>query len=412
MLAAYYFNSLLKTALNKNSDLYLDDINDFINYIFDNVTIIKIVCHDESFAIKLFGVLNDRGLNLTPADIIKAHMMESMVGNDDELNKFVKIWDDIEKIVSATDDTMKWLLSLYFYYLNSGNPKKSLQDEFKPKIKESDPKILISDIKEFSKSHYNIINDDSDIYISMLKHLNHNIYWKSILVTAVHIKYEEYENLKKLITQYYYSSWISGGTAARIKQTSFNILKMVKDNIPINDYRIDKDGKSIPCKGIKSVVLNNLNRYKKYQYILENKSIDNESWIRPVLLMIEYSDKKINYINSMRNLYIDHIFPKKWNENSLNWKDSFSKDDANKYLSCLGNLTLISGKNNFDNRNVNYKDKENIYIKNNGKGLDGRISFDLTSSILSDYENWTVENIEFRTLYLIEKINSILSIKT
>lgn len=411
MLSAYYLNILIKNALDVDSDISISDINDFITYLFENITIIKVVCYDESFAIKLFSVLNDRGLNLTPADIIKAHMMESMVGDDVRLNNFITVWDDVKRTVNSINDTMKGVLSLYFYYLNSGNPKKPLQDEFKPKIRDSNPQDLILDIRNFSSSYYDIFSNDSDKYISALKHLNHNIYWKSILITAKHIGYDSFDDLKILITKYYYSSWISGGTAARIKQTSFNILKMVKQNVPIENYWVNKDGKSVECKGIKSVVLDNLRRYKDYRNILGHKSIDNESWVRPVLLLVEYfSNENMKYISSVNGLYVEHILPKGWDNDDLNWSSNFSKDKAEEYLHCLGNLTLLSGKRNIDSSDVNFKDKNDIYLKNYGKGIDGKFSFKMTGDILNDYDDWTIDDVELRTSCLIDDINNILSI--
>ena len=56
-------------------------LNKFVKYLFENTVLIRISCTDESFAIKLFSVLNDRGLDLTSADIIKAHLMQQL---DDE----------------------------------------------------------------------------------------------------------------------------------------------------------------------------------------------------------------------------------------------------------------------------------------------------------------------------------------
>ena len=46
-----------------------------INYIFNQVKIIRIDCQSVSFAIKLFQVLNDRGLDLSNSDLIKSFLI-------------------------------------------------------------------------------------------------------------------------------------------------------------------------------------------------------------------------------------------------------------------------------------------------------------------------------------------------
>lgn len=54
----YFFHKKFK-------ELSEDDLGKFVNYIFFRTNIIKITCTDESFAIKLFQVLNDRGQDLS-----------------------------------------------------------------------------------------------------------------------------------------------------------------------------------------------------------------------------------------------------------------------------------------------------------------------------------------------------------
>ncbi len=79
---------------------------------------------------------------------------------------------------------MEGILNLYLYYLITQNPKKSLQDELKREFKGQDSQKIILDIKKFAQNYSNIINNKSDRFISMLKYLPHNVYWKSILTTA------------------------------------------------------------------------------------------------------------------------------------------------------------------------------------------------------------------------------------
>ena len=110
---AYYFKNLILKLKDKKSEDYIENINEFVNYIFVKTTMIKVVCFDENFAIKLFSVLNDRGLNLTPADIIKAYLMESMVDDETKLNSFIEVWKQIEAIIDFTDEKMEGILNLY-----------------------------------------------------------------------------------------------------------------------------------------------------------------------------------------------------------------------------------------------------------------------------------------------------------
>ena len=336
---AYYFKNLILKAQDLKSEDYIENFKDFINYLFNKTTMIKVVCYDENFAIKLFSVLNDRGLDLTPADIIKAYLMEPLVNDEVKLNSFIEVWKQIESIVNYTDEKIEGILNLYLYYLIAQNPKKSLQDELKREFKGKDSQKIILDIKKFAKNYSDIINNKSDRFISMLRYLPHSVYWKSILTTAKHIEYNDFDLLKELITKYFYQSWIAGGTSNRIKQTAFNILKKVKNNESIEN--------------IKDIIVENLKRYDNYVKALESEYIFWERWLKPLLLSIEYTkwgEGERDFIPIERNLQIEHILPqswdaeKSWDGEILNWKNKFTKAEAENLLNSLGNLTLITGK--------------------------------------------------------------------
>jgi len=182
---------------------------------------IKIVCFDEGFAIKLFTVLNDRGLDLTPADIIKAYLLQNL--DESRRNSFTEVWKRIETTCKLSDESLQSIFNLYLYYLKGENPRRALQDELKEQFKNQNPQTVILDIEKFAKNILDINSDNKDKNISMLKYLRQSIYWKSILATAKQVEYSSYNELKSLITKYYYQSWIANGTSNRVKQTSFNI---------------------------------------------------------------------------------------------------------------------------------------------------------------------------------------------
>jgi uncharacterized protein with ParB-like and HNH nuclease domain len=395
---SYYFRDLINKSIDIENEDYVADFSGFIDYIFTKTTMIKVVCFDVNFAIRLFSVLNDRGLNLTSADIIKAYLMEPMVDDQTKLNSFIEVWKQIEGILAFTDETMHGILNLYLYFLKTENPKRSLQDELKQVFKDKKPQEIILDIKKFTENYNYVVSNTKDKHISMLKYLRHSIYWKSILTTAKQVKYSEFDKLKELITKYFYQSWIAEGTTNRIKQTAFTILRMVKNKIPIDD-------------GIKSKIEGNLKKYDKYERFLNEENLYRERWLKPILLSVEYfeHDEK-EFIPIGRDIQIEHILPVSWNDKKLNWRDFFTKDEVNLKLNSLGNLTLLSGRKNIQASNRNYVNKVEIYKGNSGKGFDGKTSFEVTKSIIDIYPNWDNQSIDARHKVLKSKIKSILII--
>jgi len=356
---------------------------------------IKIVCYDESFAIKLFTVLNDRGLDLTPADIIKAYLLQNL--DEGRRLNFTEVWKRVENTAKLSDESLQGIFNLYLYYLKNENPKRAIQDELKNEFKNDNPQQIILDIEKFAKNILEIQNDNSDKEISMLKYLRQSVYWKSILATAKQVEYKNYEELKSLITKYYYQSWIANGTSNRVKQTSFNILKKVKNKADINE--------------IKFLIQENLSKYENYKNFLSIENAYWTNWLKPVLLSIEYFQQdQREFIPISRELHVEHILPKEWNKTELNWKDRFSEETARPVLNSLGNLTLLSGHKNIQASNRNYSDKIEIYKGISGKGFDGKTSFEITKRVLDEYSDWTTENINKRYGWLLLEIKRVFEI--
>lgn len=391
---AFYFKNLIEESQNSKSYYYIDDLSRFIKYIFEQTTLIRVVCYDESFAIKLFTVLNDRGLDLASSDIIKTYLLQKL--SEDKRSSFVEVWKRVETICKQAGESLQMVLSLYLYYLKSGNPKKNLHEELKLELKSKEPIETILFIEEFAKNLSEINYDYQDKDISKLRYLPQSIYWKTILLAAKQVNYPFYHELKNLLVRYYYQSWIADGTSNRIKQTSFNILRMVKEGRSILD--------------VKKEIMGNLNIYENYLLSLDRNNIYSFKWHKPLLLAIEYYQQDdYQFIEINKDLHTEHILPKEWKNNDLNWKDVFSDDDARKYLNSLGNLTLLSGPKNIRASNRDYLNKKEIY---NGKGLDGKSSFEITKKIMEDSPNeWNVAEIVKRKNWLINQVKEILDIK-
>ena len=91
----------------------------------------------------------------------------------------------------------------------------------------------------------------------------------------------------------------------------------------------------------------------------------------------------------------------------LNWREYFSLDTAEKYIDSLGNLTLLSGNKNIRASNQNFQSKKRIY---EGKGLDGKTSFEITKRIIEKTNAWTEESIIERKHWLIQQARLIFDI--
>jgi len=358
---AYYLRNFLVEQIDENNI----DINKFVIWFYEKVVLTVITCPSQDTAIQIFNVLNDRGMPLSSIDILKSSLMLELQDNKEDRNTFKKDWTDINSELKFNDFDIESMLTTYLYYKIATNPKSRLDKE------------LLSVFKKEKKDSLEIINEISDFSKAYIKLLTMN---DKYIFSAIFIDYKEIEELKKVLVAYYYQNWISGATVARIKQTSFNILKAVKANKSIKD--------------IKSEMKLNLDKYgttKTFNDGIIGSSVYGRKWDRAILLLIEYFSTDSEYptfqpINS--KLHLEHVLPQTATDY---WKKIINDEDRELWTNALANLTLLSMRKNiqaknysFNKKKVAYQDKDNVVS-----------SFKITQDILT-YSQWTLKELKDR----------------
>jgi uncharacterized protein with ParB-like and HNH nuclease domain len=394
-----------------------DYVSKFINYLFNSVRLIRIDCTSKEFAIKLFQVLNDRGLDLTNADLIKSYLIQKLEEEfkaDENLrniseNQFMHEWVSTEQIIKKFDDSLNDVFILYEYHLLGSNPRKSLYDELVAKFKSKKSLDIIRDFKKFVENYDTFLweTDNPDVYA--LWYLRWNFYWKSILLTAHHTGYTDIAKLARALKRFYYIYWIAGKTLTAIKQTSFNLIGYVKEQKPIAEIeailqkKIDDD----KIIGLTMEALNN-NMYS-------------EPWCKPLFCLLEYNatdDSKPTWLPLTKDLHLEHIVPTGYKDIPA-WKH-ITGEMFEYWGSSGANLTLLSGSKNIEASNNSFKDKMNVY---KGKGLyenkNTKVTgFDITKKIVTDFVNkkfnqeWNEEAIRERWQWFCAEVAEVLQIDT
>ena len=394
---------------DKLSKMSKEDAGNFINYLFNQVKIIKISCSNRAFAIKLFQVLNDRGLDLSAADLIKSILLASLK-DDIKHGAFVADWQASEQLAENLDVSLTDLFTFYEYYLLGKNPKKSLVDELENQFQGKDANKIISDFKSFVTTYDKEIYDETgDKVIYSFWYLTWAAYWKTILLTALHSNYPDIEKLKISLRRFYYLNWISGRTLSAIKQTSFNVIGAIKDKKTIDEIDLIFETKLESDKVIAGV-LRNL-----------SGNIYFESWVKPLFIMVEYNQTDTDFatwIEWDRYLQLEHIMPQTFAKKD-EW-NHIKAEIGNSYLHTSGNLTLLSSKKNIEAQNYSFVEKINIY-KGLGKKqnkTDGITSFRICQKIVDDYNSnkynkeWNEQAMKDRYNWFIKEIGTILNINT
>ncbi|MBP3365710.1 MAG: DUF262 domain-containing protein [Treponema sp.] len=301
---AYFIKYFFENISSRPGNL---DINDFIDFLMNKVVFTVIKSKDTSNAIRIFNVLNDRGMPLSPIDILKSSLMMNL--DTEDRKTFKAKWDSINEKVEHRFH-FEDMLQSYLYYKISSNPQRRIDEELLDIYKKEniDSLAAINEISRFADSYIEVM-EAADKYIYALKYLRHTIYWTTILSTAKFLNYSDFEQLEKYLVAYYYQNWLAGATIARIKQTSFNIISEIK--------------KKSPVKNIKVLMVANLDKYKTtqdYKINLESENVYQFNWCKSVLFVYEYfstDNDNVNFLPLDKNIWIEHILPETVSSDSL-----------------------------------------------------------------------------------------------
>lgn len=413
----YKFSNTAAIFCEKLEDLEFGEAGKLLNYIFNKVKLIRIDCATVNFAIKLFQVLNNRGLDLTNSDLIKSFLLEKVYrkyASDTTIQKqkadqFMSDWKEAENSIKDTDVALNDIFIFYEYYLLASNPKQSLYDEMQKLFSLRDPNEIIADFKTFCNHYLNDIHDKEDKMLYSFWYIRWSIYWKSILLTALHTDYADYAKLMKALRRYYYLSWFAGFTLSKIKQLSFNIIKWVKEKQPFSFIE-----KEISLKLESDDVI----RRAKDSL---NGDIYYYPWCKPLLFLIEYNqtdDSNLTYYwIGDRDIHVEHILPQKFSYIS-GWNLFKDDEDTDEWMNTGGNLTLLSGKKNIEASNNAFDVKIDVYKgKGKYKNEDKKISaFRITQKIVDDYNSnlynkeWNWQSISDRWNWFCHEVAELFDI--
>lgn len=424
----FNFKFTAKFFYDKFKELSEEDVKKFVFYVFNNVMLIRIVCHSVPFAIKLFQVMNDRGMPLSSSDIIKSYIM-GRIEKEPDLNykqkinaKFTANWKFIEDLVGRNDLKMDDFIVFYEYFKLKTNPKRQVIDELRVIIENPNVEIefIIDELKKFADSLNSILTSTNPIIYSLM-YIPWPTYVKTCLTSAWFVKYgvkikkingleiedtAERDELIFLMRRYFYLAFISGKTLAQIKQTSFNLLAAI-----VEKKSIDK---------IKTILNDSIIKYKmvKGTYEALRDDVFGENWLKPLLLSVEYDNREVintAFIQINKELHMDHILPRAF-ESNHDWS-YINADEAIKYLNTLGNMALLHYRKNEEALNKGFIIKCNIYKGLNEDGISnnsGATSFDTTREIVGvhDVEGrlWDLSDIERRYKIQLRRIETMLGI--
>ncbi|WRC97040.1 DUF262 domain-containing protein [Helicobacter pylori] len=426
-------NNYLKNAVclkNYLKEKEIKNINDFIKWLYFKVVFIKTTCPNVSMALRIFSVLNARGLPLHAIDVFKVELLKKLASKKDQ-EEFVFRWNALRQKCSENEskfpkrkenkrekNAAEILFSWYLTYLNPVTGGESMEERLADQFEKLNkpPLEYLKGIENFYNAYMEVL-EMQDRHAHLLSYLASD-FWRVILCASLLHRYSEseIEALKELLVKFYYQNWVATQKEPK-KQTNCNIIKALKEKQSVENIA------SIVKKYFKDE--NTTQRFKENlqdDHLYEkHKRASKNSWLRPILILVEYSmsdDPRPKRIQK-DDYHIEHILSQQPGSSSQ-WVKDFSEEERGLYTHSLANLTLLGGTKNAQASNLDFKEKKEIYMGNAvklGKDKRGRekpfkvmTCYKMTIDIAHKYTEWTPKSLEKRKEELIKIIESVLTL--
>lgn len=306
----------------------------------DYTTLVRITAPSEADAFRLFETLNDRGLALNAADLIKNKLLARCQNNVDDA---VEIW---KKIVSSVgEDEIVNFLRYYWIAFHANVRQRELYKAFEKHLGEFiSPKAL-----DFARS----LRDSAIMYGKIADPSQSNQIWKS----------EVHEVLKKLAVykarscrpvllacaKHRHNDMLKVATACEVITVRYSITSNLGSNDLDGSYaRLARDLKDTR-RDVSEVLEAHLSVHalpdEDFARNFSGISVSNvsEVWRQILVQLNDELSTGETAVRDAQKVHVEHIFPQKPSEDALR-ESQIRGNEAGKSFSCMiGNLTLLSG---------------------------------------------------------------------
>ena len=367
----------------------------FIDWFIENVVIVEITAYSDENAYTIFETMNDRGLNLTPTEMLKGYVL-SKITDKKQRSEINILWKkEIQKLHGYDENAdqsffQAWFRGKYAVSIRPGKVNSADQDfeligsRFHNWFKDNHKTLLnlrtSDDFYNYFKYQFPFlvkwyikIWDAQLNFDSSMKHTNYINHWgiaeslqEPLLLAS--INYQDDNNIIKQKIDFV-SRFIETFTVRRainyrkfgqasIKYTMFNIIKIIRSNDII---------------ALSTNLANEINNIpENWSGVLEfGLHGQNRNFVKHILCRISsYLDNVIGKDTTYASYHhpngaqfeIEHIWANRFEEH----KDEFEQENEfQRWRNSLGALILLPQGTNQSFSSDKYEDKVEHYLKEN-----------------------------------------------
>jgi uncharacterized protein with ParB-like and HNH nuclease domain len=366
-------------------------------FIITQCFLVVVSTPDFDSAYRIFSVLNNRGLDLSVTDILKAEIIGKIPEWQQE--KYTKKWEDIEEALGR--ELFKDLFSHIRMIKEKKKLNKSVLKDFQENINPAaEPQQFIDEtLDPYANAFSEIQNlryesvwraDEINQLFKFLGNID-NFDWIPPAIFYLSRNYNNPDNLVRFFTNL---DRLAAG------------LMIVRSNI---NERIERYGRLLTAIEQEEDLFNSNSPLQFTPEESNNilKVLDSDLYLikkirRYVLLRLDAALSEGEASYNFSNITVEHVLPQNPAANS-EWMKWFpSQQERDQYVHRLGNLVLLSSGKNSQAQNYDFDVKKQKYFTTKT----GVSPFVITTQVLREQE-WTPEVISRRQKELINVLKNL-----
>ena len=378
------------------STLDAEQRNILAGFLVQRCYLVVVATSDQDSAYRIFAVMNDRGLDLSPTDILKARVIGPM--NEDTQSKYTNSWEDIEEGVGRDGfrDIFSHIRMIYLKNKLRGTLQQEFQDGVLNRIDGANfiDEVLVPYADAYESitqaSYESAVGADRvNVLLGYLNRLD-NFDWIPPAMAFFKNNPHDTDTLTQFVQdleRLAYGLFLMRADVNRRITRYAEVLRSIEQG---NDLYEDSSPLQL-SSGEKTAILNALNGQIYAQNRVSRVGM-------PLLLRLDslLADAGATYNPPV--ISIEHVLPRNPSDTS-EWIVNFTDEQRSEWTGKLANLVLLSRRKNSQAQNYDFDRKKMEYFQRKGVA-----PFSLTTQVLNE-SKWTPKVLKRRQRELIDALS-------
>ena len=365
-------------------------LNDWLDYIESNVKVIVVTVSSEANAYTIFEVLNDRGIELSIADLLKNYLFRV---SEQRLPEVQNSWTNMRSRIESVDreQAIKTFIRHAWSSTHGITRERELYDKIRERVTGAQRAVDLAVFLDRSAADYVALYDFSNpkwrdlgarVQDAVFAFGELRVVQNRPLILAILRDFNDPEIRRSLPMLV---SWTvrflicgSGGSGTLESLFSTSAQRISSGEIASARQLLEANGAVLPSD-------------RRFEEAFATASVSKNFLARFYLRAIASfmrGDREFRIDQHHDNVNLEHILPQ---EPGDNW-GHISEEDASNYYKRLGNLTIMDSNLNVAANNASFEEKKVIYQQSR---------IEMTCSLAENPE-WSTRTIEVRQRMLAQ----------